>query len=465
MNETSKCHIIQQAYLRNFACDEEKRKIWAFDKQLGIPPTEPISIKKIAVINHYYQQWLEEWINQQFEHKGIECVQEMIDRKSFEFLSDDHKRHVCDWLFIHFVRTPQFESYWFGSINKFFKRLISRQEIKIPQMILDQIKNPSFDIRNIPELQEKVKNNLWTYISNKNNNFFYEMLDTHLWNIVTNVTPYNYYTSDNPVVLFRNGKNTITFEGYIRFISNDKEMFIPEDRTLRPASDVDYFLPLTPKLLLSVANIGEFNSPGEVIAKRYVKTMNTMITVQSSNYVFSCENNFDDAIEANQTYPDSIEKENQILEPNIGEGIKSEFQLPPDFDQLTFNEVGDQLMDKAINITLQLIPENGDRETNQNDIRQYGLKFKQLLDFDEDKLLTILRQKLKKEEFRQVKLFFKRINQTDIHEDTKFFETVLPLIKTIDPNLLFKVLVILAQNKYRLLGKKRERINGIDEIF
>ena len=49
---TKRCHWVPQAYLRDFAANESRTKIWRFSKECGDPELKPI--EKVAVRHHLY---------------------------------------------------------------------------------------------------------------------------------------------------------------------------------------------------------------------------------------------------------------------------------------------------------------------------------------------------------------------------------------------------------------------------
>lgn len=49
---TKRCHWVPRAYLRDFAANEDRTKIWRFSKKSGDPELKPI--KKVAVRHHLY---------------------------------------------------------------------------------------------------------------------------------------------------------------------------------------------------------------------------------------------------------------------------------------------------------------------------------------------------------------------------------------------------------------------------
>src|SRR5262249_55507699 len=49
---TKRCHWVPQAYLRNFAANDARTKIWRFSKWSGEPELKPI--EKVAMRHHLY---------------------------------------------------------------------------------------------------------------------------------------------------------------------------------------------------------------------------------------------------------------------------------------------------------------------------------------------------------------------------------------------------------------------------
>ncbi len=280
---TKKCHIVQQAYLRFFASNSEKTKIWEFDKV-----SDPIekSITNAAKINFYYPQWLENYINVFYEDDGINALRVLVKKGSFNILEAEQKKIICDWLYIQFVRTPTFEERYVELLNVFLNQIID----KVPQKYKEGLNSEKFDIRRIPNLFELMKNDLWSYAANKDNNFFYEMIRSRSWDLVPAPNTRNYYTSTNPLaVAYQSNKISILQSEFL--IPNNEDYFAIKAVNLRPHLDLSYFLPLTPSLMLLI------HPPKDTYCidiARDIRQMNTMMTLQSSK-IYSCNNDFADA--------------------------------------------------------------------------------------------------------------------------------------------------------------------------
>lgn len=58
---TKRCHWVSQSYLRAFAADDARQKIWRFSKNQGEPELKPI--RKVAVRHHLYAPMNWVWVN------------------------------------------------------------------------------------------------------------------------------------------------------------------------------------------------------------------------------------------------------------------------------------------------------------------------------------------------------------------------------------------------------------------
>ena len=110
---TKNSHYVQQAYLKNFACNKKKTHIWEFDKYTNAISDTPKKIKEVAKKDYFYPQWVEMWFNQNVESDAIQVIRNFSFHKSVSKLKNYEKKILLDWIFIQLVRTVGFQIFFF----------------------------------------------------------------------------------------------------------------------------------------------------------------------------------------------------------------------------------------------------------------------------------------------------------------------------------------------------------------
>lgn len=75
--KTKVCHYVQQAYLKHFSISKDKNQLWVFDKSENKKLENSRSIKKIAYIDYFYPQWLEDKFAYGIEQKGYDRIKRL----------------------------------------------------------------------------------------------------------------------------------------------------------------------------------------------------------------------------------------------------------------------------------------------------------------------------------------------------------------------------------------------------
>ncbi|MFW9874231.1 MAG: DUF4238 domain-containing protein [Candidatus Thorarchaeota archaeon] len=307
-NKTKNCHYVQRAYLKNFGCYSKNTHIYVFDKWLNEVYIEPKKIKEVAVEDFFYPQWLEEWLNQNIESYGIEAIRNLIINKDVNNLSEAEQRRLINWINLQFIRTPEFQKMLFSAINQLFKLVENREIPSIQTEFIEEFIKNERNIANLPHYEDQIKRLLWNFIQDVFM-FNQELLNTHQFSIIENKTEFNYYTSDNPVVIAKQSGNYIPFEIQISWIGNQKFINISDSLKLWIDPQTNFFLPLTPDVLLVIWNkkqkVPEFSIQKSL---QHVYKINTLITTQSTRYIFSQSKEFQLAFKAIEEFPGSRKK-------------------------------------------------------------------------------------------------------------------------------------------------------------
>lgn len=314
-NKTKNCHYVQQAYLKNFGCYSKKTHIYVFDKWLRKVYSEPKKIKDVAVEDFFYPQWLEKWLNQNIEFYGIEAIKNLINNKDINKLSESEQKRILNWINLQFIRTPEFQKILFNAINQLFQTVENRELPSIPPTFIEQFVENERNIVKLPHYKDQIRRLLWGFIQNVFS-FNKELLNTHQFSLIENHTEFNYYTSDNPIVIATQNNIYIPFELQINWIGNQNLMNFYNSLKLLIDPQINFFLPLTPSLLLVIWN-NEQKVPNFSIQESldHIYKINTLVTTQSTRYIYSQSKDFQLAFKAIEEFPDSRKKEITRVRP------------------------------------------------------------------------------------------------------------------------------------------------------
>lgn len=305
---TKNCHYVQQAYLKNFACNQKKSRVFVYDKLLNKILEKTKKIKNIANKDYFYPQWLEDWLNQHIELYGIDVIRKLSYRKNLNILSDVEKSSLLNWINVQFIRTLEFQYLIFSALNKFFELTEGMNVPAIPSKFIEDFKEHERNIQKLPKYESVIKKLLHNFIKN-NIDFNKELSTTHQWVLIENQTPFEYYTSDNPVIIGGEKSIFVPFEIKLEWIGN-QNFLKPKTISVSIDPSINFFLPLTPRLLLLIWNknitLPSFSIQNDI---NHINKFNTLIVTQCTRYVFSQTKNFDIAINARKQFPESILKD------------------------------------------------------------------------------------------------------------------------------------------------------------
>ena len=153
-----------RAYLKEFASNYKKTHIFSFDKHLL--ESKPEKIKDCARAAFYYPQWLEDWLNQNVENYGIESLRKLIYHKNFYKLNSSEKLAIAKWIFIQFIRTPEFEYILTESLKLHIQEA---KKINDPAMTRHSIENFEVlegQLNNLDDFSPSFKRVLWEFVKN-----------------------------------------------------------------------------------------------------------------------------------------------------------------------------------------------------------------------------------------------------------------------------------------------------------
>ena len=309
-------HYVQQAYLKNFACNKQRTHIWEFDKFSNLIPIEPKKIKEVAKKDYFYPHWLEEWFNKNIENDGIQIIRKLCFHKSFSILKNSEKRILSEWIFVQLIRTVRFQNNFFQILNELFKQLENKNIPAIPSKLIQNFIKNNYDLRRIPKYKSQFQKILWNFMFNKDN-FFYSIIASHKWSIIENRTIYNYLTSDSPVLYFCYGTKSSPMQLDLEWEGN-KEIFTPKLIKLKFHPSIAYFVPLSSKLLLSISNI-DYNLEDLLIQDdiNHVIKVNELITTGAYRYIFAEEQDFELAFLALEKFPESRFRPIKAINPKF----------------------------------------------------------------------------------------------------------------------------------------------------
>lgn len=276
-------HYVPQFYLRNFSITSQE-SVWCFDKITR--KKFKSKIRNIGCEKSYYSQEIEHYLAD-IESQASPVLKKLIDNKDLKKLLWAEREKLASFISIQDNRTYEL-----------------RETIKpANKWLLEKI------IDSMPEekkmsLSEKEINN---YINNKAEEMAIEIQEELLkkqvimfanillglqWVLLENNTDMLLWTSDSPVNKF-NPTESPPYMGNLGYLS----------------SGIEIFLPLTPKLCLSLCDIGQHGLlPTEkmiMYSTENIIYQNDLQFCWANRHVFSQDSNFDLADKILDTYPSS----------------------------------------------------------------------------------------------------------------------------------------------------------------
>lgn len=303
-------HYVQQAYLKNFACNKKKTHIWMMDKWEKKIFEKPQEIRECAQFRFFYPQELEEWLNKNVENDGITIIRKLLYHQDYNKLSDFEKKKLLEWICVQYIRTPDFVRLVIDVFNKLLSYISQNKEFLLPKEILEVFRSKNPNIQLLKRYYYRIVKLIWESIKKKTL-YDYNWLEKQ-WILFKNKTSFPYFTSDNPVILWKSGDkyihNVCEFEWFA-----SKEKFLPQSFSLSLERGIIYFISLNPNTILLLSEKNPFSSSIlEQDKISQVFNMNRMISAQSYRYIFSNENFFEHAFMTIDEIPECIKKNKRI---------------------------------------------------------------------------------------------------------------------------------------------------------
>ncbi len=305
--KTENCHYVQRAYLKEFASNDKQTHIFSFDKYQLKSNFE--KIEECAKAAYYYPQWLEEWLNQNVENYGIESLRKLTYQKNFYKLNSIEKLDIAKWIFIQFIRTPEFENLLTESLKLHIQEA---KKINHPAMTKRSIENYEYLERQLNKLDDyspSFKRVLWDFMKNTTK-LHSKFINEYKWIVLENTTKFRFLTSDNPIILnYSKDPHSVPFHFKPLWYGNNFivhlksiDMEIPEV--------VNFYVPLNPNLLLHIIKNNRNYKKYLPLRNAYsILEINKMISVQSTRYLFSNVDDFQHVLLALRQYPEAQFKE------------------------------------------------------------------------------------------------------------------------------------------------------------
>lgn len=320
MTDTKKEHYVPRCYLKNFALENTKIKI--FDKFKM--QTREQRIMEVAMENYFYDLDFSELIqkaeldeNKKLKNdlKNImhidnwEYIKNGLDKKFIEkkyfapleqtysdlletfiykshdgnnwvinnckICSETEKRNMALFIAIQITRTKSYRENLNSSLSQFHQALEHKLQIKNKNSPLKELFKPKIDDDYVKSLHSMIILDVDNTIKSA------DILDNHVWVIYVNKTDTPFYTSDNPVVTIPHKKDK-----YLSYSGLASE-------------GVEVAFPISPQLMLAMYDkkMHENNiQDRQFIAltdKNYIEYYNRQQVLQSYRCVFSVKNNFE----------------------------------------------------------------------------------------------------------------------------------------------------------------------------
>ncbi len=244
----SRNHYIPQGYLRKFECEKKTGYIYNFildeDKLDESSGNKPLKIENILYLTHFYSLGME-LILKNIEDDFYLIREKIILDNNIKRISNEEKVSIVRYIFAQYIRTPlernrfvnisrlMLESIYFDrdEMGIQFGKLFIRNIVET-DMFKFLFPNPE-EIRNLELINFYLKNK-WKLL-----------LSEHM----------NFYTSDNPIILYNNSYKLTVDHDYIESLKKPNIKIL---ETRRPhglmESGIQLYFPITPKLCLLIYN-------------------------------------------------------------------------------------------------------------------------------------------------------------------------------------------------------------------
>ena len=223
--ETKNCHYVQQAYLRNFASNTNRTRIWQFDKKKD--EVKERQIKKVAKQDYFYEQAVENWLKDNVEVRGIKAIRKLIRFKDLDILTTNERKNIVLWVIVQNERTLLRRIDLENSSRLFMEKLSKFENIpKIPE---------NYTI-NGEQMQYEIMNKMIDLVP--------FLLNYH-WVLLENNTDIDFYTSDQVITMGNSFRRSIKKKiGFNPFIGGLGYL----------VDGIELHIPLNPHLLLLMIN-------------------------------------------------------------------------------------------------------------------------------------------------------------------------------------------------------------------
>jgi hypothetical protein len=213
---TKRCHWVPQAYLRDFAANEGRTKIWRFSKKSGDPELKPI--EKVAVRHHLYvpRDSVTGKRDDSFEQKLSQIegwfsdpVWRGLQTEILDLSGKELRMLVSLVVSVMYLRTPVHYEY----VKEFHRRMVTTVEglDKVPTRLRLGDRELQVDPESWPAYRGASEDDLKKlWISQMNGATGYaEILMGMRWSMLLADAP-TFITSDNPVTIVH---PSLTFRG------------------------------------------------------------------------------------------------------------------------------------------------------------------------------------------------------------------------------------------------------------
>lgn len=302
MSQAKKQHYVPKFYLKNFSFDSNRKSIQCLDK---VNLRCHISnFKAIAQKEKFYEsdsQDIEDELSK-IEYKASRLINNFLDDPKYKRLnSESFKLKFACFIVIQLIRTEEVRNLMIEGVTSLKEYVSSKYNLRDSEIEkFDQLLN-----------EEEIKEAHIDLIQD-NNPELLEGIFCKKWILLKNQTSMNFWTSDNPVVKYNPYGNLGLF-----------------------VDGIQLFFPLSPKFCLCIldpfcySNFNEtkefnildgFNNLKKAELSKItdiedVKFINSLQIKYSTQYVFSCENEFKDNNEIKQWIYYVIEENSK--EPKI----------------------------------------------------------------------------------------------------------------------------------------------------
>jgi hypothetical protein len=264
-------HYVPQFYLRNFSIPNTE-SIWCFDKVTR--RKFRVEIKNIACERGFYNQETELYLGD-IESKAAPVLKKLIDNRDLKKLLWCEREILASFIAIQDNRTHELRDTMSGPAKWLVENVVASMPAELKNSFSEKQLNEAIN-RNaenlIIEVQEETLKKSITKFS--------DILLGLQWILLENRTDMVLWTSDSPINKF-NPENAEPFMGNLGYFS----------------SGIEIFLPLTPRLCLSLIDLGSHKlQPIEKMtmhSNQNVIYQNCLQFDWARRHIFSQDNNFE----------------------------------------------------------------------------------------------------------------------------------------------------------------------------